>query len=100
MKFTLSWLSDHLETDSTLPQIADALTDLGLEVEEITDPAEALGAFRIARVIEAAPTPMPTVCACAGSKHGPRVRMAPARKCRSSAARPMPERACAGSSHL
>ena len=57
MKFTLSWLSDHLETDSTLPQIADALTDLGLEVEEITDPAEALGAFRIARVIEAAPHP-------------------------------------------
>ncbi len=53
MKFTLSWLKDHLQTDATLAEIAEALTDLGLEVEEITDPADTLGAFRIARVIEA-----------------------------------------------
>ena len=57
MKFTLSWLKDHLETDATLDQIAEALTDLGLEVEEIDDPAARLGAFRIARIIEAAPHP-------------------------------------------
>ena len=57
MKFTLSWLKDHLETEATLDQIAEALTDLGLEVEEIHDPAERLGAFRIARILEAAPHP-------------------------------------------
>jgi phenylalanyl-tRNA synthetase beta chain len=57
MKFTLSWLRDHLETEATLEQIAEALTDLGLEVEEVSDPAQSLGAFRIARVIEAAQHP-------------------------------------------
>lgn len=57
MKFTLSWLKDHLETDATLDQIADALTDLGLEVEEVINPADSLGAFRIARVIEAVQHP-------------------------------------------
>lgn len=57
MKFTLSWLRDHLETDATLDQITEALTDLGLEVEGVSDPSESLGAFRIVRVIEAAPHP-------------------------------------------
>lgn len=57
MKFTLSWLKDHLDTDASLDQIATALTDLGLEVEEVIDPAETLGAFTIAHVIEAAPHP-------------------------------------------
>ncbi|MEM9047884.1 MAG: phenylalanine--tRNA ligase subunit beta [Pseudomonadota bacterium] len=53
MKFTLSWLKTHLETDASVEAIGAALTDLGLEVEEIADPAATLGAFRIARVIEA-----------------------------------------------
>ena len=57
MKFTLSWLKDHLETDAPLEAILEALTDLGLEVEEVADPAARLGAFRIARIIEAAPHP-------------------------------------------
>ena len=34
MKFTLSWLHDHLQTSATLEEILHALTDLGLEVEE------------------------------------------------------------------
>ena len=57
MKFTLSWLKDHLETDATVTEIAEALTDLGLEVEEIVDPGARLGTFTLARVIEAAPHP-------------------------------------------
>ncbi|MBM3611637.1 MAG: phenylalanine--tRNA ligase subunit beta [Alphaproteobacteria bacterium] len=57
MKFTLSWLRDHLETDATPQAIAEALTDLGHEVEEVSDPASRLGAFRICRVIEAVPHP-------------------------------------------
>ncbi len=57
MKFTLSWLHDHLETSAPLADILYALTDLGLEVEGVANPADTLGAFRIARVIEAAPHP-------------------------------------------
>ena len=53
MKFTLSWLKKHLDTDATVDQIAEALTDLGLEVEGVENPADTLGAFRICRVIEA-----------------------------------------------
>ena len=57
MKFTLSWLRDHLDTQADLPAILDALTDLGHEVEGVEDPAAKLGAFRIARVIEAVQHP-------------------------------------------
>jgi len=53
MKFTLSWLRDHLETEAPLETLLDALTDLGHEVEEVEDPAKKLGAFRICRVLEA-----------------------------------------------
>ena len=37
MKFTLSWLKDHLDTGASLDDITYALTDLGLEVEEVVD---------------------------------------------------------------
>ena len=57
MKFTLSWLKDHLETSAPLADILFALTDLGLEVEAVDNPAEKLAAFRICRVIEAGPHP-------------------------------------------
>ena len=57
MKFTLSWLKEHLETTATLDEITEALTDLGLEVEGVTDPAAKLAPFTIARVIEAVQHP-------------------------------------------
>jgi phenylalanyl-tRNA synthetase beta chain len=53
MKFTLSWLREHLDTTATLDEIAHALTDLGLEVEEIRDPAAKLRTFTLARVLHA-----------------------------------------------
>src|SRR6056297_1518935 len=53
MKFTLSWLKDHLETEASLAEIAEALTDLGLEVEEISNPAERLSDFTIGKVVSA-----------------------------------------------
>ncbi len=53
MKFSLSWLKEHLETDATLEQICDTLPMLGLEVEELINPAEKLSPFTIAHVIEA-----------------------------------------------
>ncbi|MEQ9239239.1 phenylalanine--tRNA ligase subunit beta [Roseovarius indicus] len=53
MKFTLSWLKDHLETTASVDEIAEALTDLGLEVEEISNPAARLSEFTIAKVVKA-----------------------------------------------
>lgn len=57
MKFTLSWLKDHLETEASLDEIAKALTDCGLEVEGVDDPSAKFAAFSVAHVIEAAPHP-------------------------------------------
>ena len=57
MKFTLAWLKDHLDTTASLDEIAARLTNIGLEVEGVEDPAKALGAFTIARVVEAKPHP-------------------------------------------
>ncbi len=53
MKFSLSWLKDHLDTNASVGEIADALTRCGLEVEGIENPAESLGAFTIAHVLTA-----------------------------------------------
>ncbi|HEY0624305.1 phenylalanine--tRNA ligase subunit beta [Sphingomonas sp.] len=53
MKFTLSWLKQHLDTDATLDQIDAALTRIGLEVEGIENPGEKLAAFRVAKVLTA-----------------------------------------------
>ena len=40
MKFTFDWLKEHLRTDMTYTQVADKLTTLGIEVEEIIDNRE------------------------------------------------------------
>jgi len=50
MKFTLSWLKDHLDTTATVDEIAYALTDLGLEVEDIVNPADRLKDFTLGYV--------------------------------------------------
>ncbi|KQU61839.1 phenylalanine--tRNA ligase subunit beta [Sphingomonas sp. Leaf339] len=57
MKFTLGWLKEHLDTAATLDTIVDALTRIGLEVEGVHNPGEALAPFRVARVLSAAPHP-------------------------------------------
>ncbi len=57
MKFSLTWLKDHLETTATLAEICDALNAIGLEVEGVEDPAEKLAGFRIAHVLTAARHP-------------------------------------------
>jgi len=53
MKFTLSWLKEHLDTDASPQAIIEGLTKVGLEVEGVENPADKLGAFRIARVLSA-----------------------------------------------
>jgi phenylalanyl-tRNA synthetase beta chain len=57
MKFTLSWLKQHLDTDEPVERLADKLTMIGLEVEQIEDRAKLLAPFSIARVISAEPHP-------------------------------------------
>ncbi len=39
VKFTLSWLKEHLDTDEPLDTLADKLTMIGLEVESVEDKA-------------------------------------------------------------
>ncbi|MDP3341619.1 phenylalanine--tRNA ligase subunit beta [Frigidibacter sp.] len=53
MKFTLSWLKSHLDTSASLDEILYALTDLGLEVEEVQNPEEKLGRFTIGYITAA-----------------------------------------------
>ncbi|WP_288935193.1 phenylalanine--tRNA ligase subunit beta [uncultured Sphingomonas sp.] len=53
MKFTLSWLKDHLTTDASLEEILDGLTRIGLEVEGVDNPGAALASFRVARILSA-----------------------------------------------
>ncbi|WP_288409228.1 phenylalanine--tRNA ligase subunit beta [uncultured Sphingomonas sp.] len=57
MKFTLSWLHEHLDTDASLDTILGALNAIGLEVEGVENPGEKLSAFRVARVLSAEPHP-------------------------------------------
>ena len=53
MKFTLSWLKDHLDTEADLDSIARTLTMLGLEVEGVDDPAARYAPFKVAYVTQA-----------------------------------------------
>ncbi len=53
MKLTLSWLKEHLDTTASLAEICETLTRIGLEVEDVHDPAAQLAAFKIAHVLDA-----------------------------------------------
>jgi phenylalanyl-tRNA synthetase beta chain len=57
MKFSLSWLKIHLDTDADIQTVADCLNRIGLEVEGIENPADKLAGFTVARVLTAAPHP-------------------------------------------
>ena len=57
MKFTLSWLKEHLETDASVAEVVAAMTLAGLEVEHVEDPAGKLKAFTVARIVEAVQHP-------------------------------------------
>lgn len=53
MKFSTTWLKDHLDTHASLQEICDALNAIGLEVEGVEDPSELLAGFRVAHVLTA-----------------------------------------------
>ncbi len=84
MKFTWSWLQEHLETTQPMDAIVEKLSLIGLEVEGVEDKAKALAPFIVADIISAEKHPMRTSCGCAWWIPAPAVR------CRWCAARPMP----------
>ncbi|MEM6267586.1 MAG: phenylalanine--tRNA ligase subunit beta, partial [Pseudomonadota bacterium] len=53
MKFSTTWLKDHLDTNASLQEITDALNAIGLEVEGVEDPSETLKGFTVAKVVSA-----------------------------------------------
>jgi len=57
MKFTLSWLKEHLDTTASVDEIAAAMTMAGLEVEHVVDPAAKLAPFTVAKIVEAVQHP-------------------------------------------
>ncbi len=57
MKFSLEWLKYFLDTEATVEEISETLNAIGIEVEEIDDPAEKLAGFRVAEVLTAKPHP-------------------------------------------
>ena len=57
MKFTLSWLKEHLETEADLQTLLDRLTSVGLEVEGVENPADKLKPFVVAQILTAEPHP-------------------------------------------
>ncbi len=57
MKFSLSWLKEHLDMDASAEAIAERMTAIGLEVEDLGNPAEALAPFKVAKVLSAAKHP-------------------------------------------
>jgi len=57
MKFTLSWLKEHLDTTASVDEVVEAMTMAGLEVEHVENPAAKLAAFSVAKVVEAVQHP-------------------------------------------
>ena len=53
MKFTWNWLKDHLDTTATMEEILDVLPMIGLEVEDVDNPAERLASFTVAEILSA-----------------------------------------------
>jgi phenylalanyl-tRNA synthetase beta chain len=57
VKFTLSWLKDHLDTSASLAEIVDKLTMIGLEVERVEDKAKDYAPFKVVQILEAVQHP-------------------------------------------
>src|SRR3954452_8397332 len=53
MRFSLEWLRQHLETEASARELAEKLTAIRLEGEDLSNPAEALAPFRVAKVVTA-----------------------------------------------
>ena len=52
MKFTISWLKEHLDTQKSDQELIDSLTNIGLEVEDVVNASEIFSNFIVAQVVE------------------------------------------------
>ena len=52
MKFSYSWLTEHLKTNVHFEEIEKKLTSIGLEVEDIQDTGKAYKDFIVGQVLE------------------------------------------------
>lgn len=95
MKFTLSWLKEYLDTKASLDEICQNLTNIGLEVEDVTDQAKSLRYFSVAKIIDAkahensnklkicqvetadSKTPLQIICGASNARIGLKVAYAP-----------------------
>jgi len=95
MKFTFSWLKEHLDTTATLDEVCSTLTSIGLEVEKVEDKGKSLSYFSVAHILEAKPhenstklkicqvqtidsvTPLQIICGAANARNGLKVAYAP-----------------------
>lgn len=57
MKFTVSWLKRHLDTQADGQSLCDTLTSIGLEVESFEDKAALYAPFKVAYVESAVQHP-------------------------------------------
>ena len=57
MKLTFSWLKEYLDSNASLEQICQKLTDIGLEVENVEDESKIYKEFSVAQIISAKPHP-------------------------------------------
>ncbi len=57
MRFAYDWLKRHLDTEKSVYEIADELTSLGIEVDEVIDNYDYLKNFSVATVKELRPHP-------------------------------------------
>lgn len=57
MRFSLSWLKEHLDTTASLSTICDTLTRIGLEVESVDNPASQIKGFQVAKIVDTRPHP-------------------------------------------
>ena len=51
MRLTISWLKKHLNTKASLDQTVTALTNIGLEVEEVIQQNKNLELFKIVKIL-------------------------------------------------
>ena len=52
MKFNLTWLRKFLDTSASIEEIADTLTSIGIEVDDVIERDSALGDFVVAQLVE------------------------------------------------
>ena len=53
MKFTFNWLKDHLKTNLNYIEISDKLTNIGIEVESITDYSKVFDKIIVGKILVA-----------------------------------------------